>query len=69
MLETFFHEGSYMCHQLVSSVNTSFPSPNLHRCHQHLVCSFPRSDQLGDRQIPFLTSPQKTQGEEIYPGI
>lgn len=58
-----------MCHLLVSLASTSFPSPDLHRCHQHLGCSFPRSDQLEDRPIPFPASQQKRQGEDIYPGI
>ena len=67
ILQTFCHEGSYMFHQLVSSKNTSFPSPDLHKCHQHLGCSFPKNDQQEDKLIPSLASQQKTLGVGIYP--
>ena len=66
--QTFFHEDNCKYHLPVSSVSASSHFLSHHRYCQHPWCNFPKSDWREDMLIPFLTSQQKTQGEETYPG-
>ena len=65
LLQTFPREDSCSSHLLISSMNTSFLSPNLRKCHLHLWYNFPTSGQQEDKLIPFLASQRRKQDVEI----